>query len=137
MRCTNVFIGIWWPMEPLGFGEVSSFRSSFKVQEKFHRLGVGSISSSCNGSSRYNHGQFLAFMIIFNTLRQSHRGNHVEIGLELDEPELEKGLREDICELVLGGDVINFNFADVDVFSNKIEIYFDVLHSSMEYWISC
>ena len=79
----------------------------------------------------------MAFPIIFNTLRQSHRGNHVEISFELDKPELGKGLREDICELVLGGDVSDFKFACVDVFWNKMEIYLDVLHSSMEYWISC
>ena len=85
----------------------------------------------------FNHGLFLAFPIIFNTLRQSHHGNHVEIGLKLDEPELGKRLREDICELVLGGDVSDFKFAFVDVFSNKMEIYLDVLHLSMEYWISC
>ena len=34
--------------------------------------------------------------MIFNTLRQLHRGNHVEIGLELDKSEIGKGLREDI-----------------------------------------
>ena len=94
-------------------------------------------SSRCNGTARFNRGQFLAFPIIFNTLRQSHCGNHVEIGFELDKPEFGKGLREDICELVLGGDVSDFKFACVDVFSNKMEIYLDVLHLSMEYWISC
>ena len=46
--------------------------------------------------------------------------------------ELEKGLHEDICELVLGGDVSDYKFVCVDVFLNKMEIYLDVLHSSME-----
>ena len=77
------------------------------------------------------------FLIIFNTLWQSHRGNHVEIGLELDKPKLGKGLHEDICELVLGGDISDFKFAGVDVLSNEMEIYFNVLHSSIKYWISC
>ena len=89
-------------------------------------------SSRCNETACFNRGQFLAFPIIFNTHWQSHRGNHVDIGLDLG-----KGLCEDICELVLGGDVSDFKFACVDVFSNKMEIYLDVLHSSMEYWISC
>ena len=93
-------------------------------------------SSRCNRSCCYNRRQFLEFLIIFNILQQLHRGNCVEIGLELDKPELGKGLREDICDLVLGGDVSDFKFAGVDVFSNEMEIYLDVIHWSMEYWIS-
>ena len=40
---------------------------SFIVREKFDRSWAGSRSSRCNGSSRYNRRQFLAFLIIFNT----------------------------------------------------------------------
>ena len=40
MRCTDVFIGIWWPMEPLGFGEVSSFGRSLIVREQVPGVAV-------------------------------------------------------------------------------------------------
>ena len=59
--------------------------------------------------------------------------NHVKIGLELDKQELGKGLREDICKLVLSGDVSDFKLVGVDAFPKKMEIFFDVFHSSMEY----
>ena len=49
-------------------------------------------SSRCNGTARFNSGQFLASPITFNTLRQSHRESHIEIGFELDNLELGKGL---------------------------------------------
>jgi len=48
---------------------------------------------------------------------------------------MKEGLSKDICQHVLGRDVVELNLLVFNAFSNKIMINIDVLGIRVEYWV--
>jgi hypothetical protein len=73
---------------------------------------------------------------MFNTPSILTRGHNIQIATKFAEQWQRQRFGHDICDLILGGDWSYFKLTPRNLFPYKVIVNFNMLHTSMEYWIS-